>query len=136
MPTAKKLPSSPGVAGSISVNPKKVSPSTAPLQPPAKKQAEMDAILCSRESRQPESELTLGAAIDRYIDIKSAILSPATIHGYKSLRRSAFPAIIDRALSALSKEIQQVAINEYAAAHSQVSAQRSRFIIRSITSAL
>ena len=115
MPTAKKLPSGSWrcrVYVGRSPEGKKLYRSFTAA---TRKQAEMDAALGAYESKQPEPELTLGQAIDRYIEAKSAILSPATVRGYRSLRKNTYASIIDRPLSAIAKEHQQIALNTYAA---------------------
>ena len=48
------------------------------------------------EKRLP---MTLGKAIDKYIEAKTATLSPSTIRGYKAMRRNYFPGIIDKNVS-------------------------------------
>lgn len=77
----------------------------------------MEAAMWDLKKKQPEAEITLGEAMDRYVQAKSAIISPSTIHGYKSLRRHAFPTIVKLPLSSLNEETQQTAINLYAASH-------------------
>ena len=41
------------------------------------------------EQDKPPAEMTVGDAIDRYIESKDAVLSPSTIRGYKSMRKTA-----------------------------------------------
>ena len=47
---------------------------------------------------------TLGEAIDHYIELQSAVLSPTTIAGYKKVRKYAFQSIIDTPISQLTDE--------------------------------
>lgn len=61
----------------------------------------------------PEN-LTVGEAIDRYLDSKDAILSPATMRGYRGIRRNHFGTIIDTKLAKLTPELIQRAVNEEA----------------------
>ena len=61
--------------------------------------------------RRPE-EMTLGAAIDRYIKNRQNILSPATIGGYKMIRKHRFPDLMDEQLKAITAKKVQSAINE------------------------
>lgn len=117
MPKAKQLPS-----GSwrcrVYIPKTATSPATyKSITAPTRKQAEMEAALFDLQKKEPEAEITFGEAIDRYVQAKSSIISPSTIHGYKSLRRHAFPTIISLPLSALDEETQQRAINLYAASH-------------------
>ena len=44
------------------------------------------------EKRVP---LTVGKAMDKYIDEKSGVLSPSTIRGYKSYRKNYFQDLMD-----------------------------------------
>lgn len=44
------------------------------------------------EAEKTAPKMTVGAAIDEYIDSKDNVLSPATIKGYKSLRKNSFKA--------------------------------------------
>lgn len=62
------------------------------------------------EKRVP---LTLGNAIDKYIEAKSATLSPSTIRGYKSVRRNYFPEIIDENISDLTQADIQLAMSSW-----------------------
>lgn len=64
------------------------------------------------EKRLP---LTLGKAIDKYIETKTATLSPSTIRGYKSVRRNHFPGIIDENISDLTQADIQLAMSSLAA---------------------
>lgn len=85
---------------------------------PTRKQAEMEAALVEyRAKRAPES-VTLGDALDKYIDLKEGMLSPATIRSYRGLRRGAYATIIDKRIDRLNAEDFQRAVNEFAAGHS------------------
>ena len=56
---------------------------------PTKKEAErMAAAFIPPEPERDRLNITVGEAIDRYIDMKNAVLSPSTIRSYKILRRS------------------------------------------------
>ena len=70
------------------------------------------------EQKKPVSELTVGEAIDRYIESKDAVLSPSTLRGYKSLRKNVFPPIQDIPLRSLTQEAVQRFINALAKDHS------------------
>lgn len=64
------------------------------------------------EKRVP---LTLGRAIDKYIEAKTSTLSPSTIRGYMSVRRNYFPSIIDENISDLTQADIQLAMSSLAA---------------------
>lgn len=69
------------------------------------------------EQQKPVTELTVGEAIDRYIESKDAVLSPSTIRGYKSLRGGALSELCDTRLCALTQEAIQRFINKVAKDH-------------------
>ncbi len=56
--------------------------------------------------------LTVGTAIDKYIESKEGVLSPSTIRGYKSVRKNCFPDIIDTNLSDLTQADVQIAMSK------------------------
>lgn len=85
-----------------------------------KREAEAAAasyVLQMNEVNKPEN-VTVGEAIDTYIEGRSEILSPATIRGYQSLRENAYESIIDVKVSRLTQQMIQNCINLYAANHS------------------
>lgn len=57
------------------------------------------------------SSMTLGTAIDRYIESKDAVLSPSTISGYKYIRHNALQELMGRSLTTLTQEEIQRAVN-------------------------
>lgn len=69
------------------------------------------------EDKSP-AEMTVGDAIDRYIESKDAVLSPSTIRGYKSLRRTAMASIERESLKGLTQERVQRFVNALAKEHS------------------
>ena len=66
-----------------------------------------------QENKGPLS-LTVGEAIDRYIDSKDSVLSPATIRGYKRMRKNDLQELMPIRLPALTQETIQRAINKMA----------------------
>lgn len=48
------------------------------------------------EAEKTAPKMTLGAAIDEYIESKSNVLSPSTIKGYKSIRENRFQSLMGR----------------------------------------
>lgn len=79
---------------------------------PTKKEAEYmaAAFQMERDRLKDVTRLTLGEAIDRYIEQKSATLSPGTIDGYKKIRRTAFQGIMDVSLRKIDESILQEAV--------------------------
>lgn len=70
------------------------------------------------EEQKPVAELTVGQAIDRYIDSKDAVLSPSTIRGYKSLQKGILLPLHDVRLADLTQEAVQRFVNRIARDHS------------------
>lgn len=84
-----------------------------------KKKAEALAanfMLDMNERKKPDS-VTVGEAIDRYIEGRSEILSPATIRAYQSLKGNAYGDILDTKISILTQQMIQSCVNKYAAKH-------------------
>ena len=67
-----------------------------------------------REITRDNTSMTLGEAIDRYIESKSNILSPSTIRGYSQIRRNHFKPEMDTRLNKLTTRELQRAINREA----------------------
>lgn len=66
------------------------------------------------EERKPPSELTVGKAIDRYIESKDTVLSPATVRGYKQIRKNLLQDIMGIKLSDLTQDMVQRSVNRAA----------------------
>lgn len=103
----------------------------------SKKMAEFKAdefLLERKRAAKPENK-TLGELADQYIDNQSAILSPSTIRGYRSIRRTALTLVTDVRIGLLTTELYQKAVNEYAKNHSPKSVQSAhRFYHKVLTS--
>ena len=75
---------------------------------PTKKQAEADAALYAIQKRhKDESGLTVGEAIDKYIENKENVLSPTTIAGYRMTRRNHLQGIMEMPLSEITNALVQ-----------------------------
>lgn len=83
-----------------------------------KKQAEFEAAEYAIKRKEKPKDMTFGEALDRYIHIKSNVLSPATIREYKRSKRCDVPSLMGLPLSKITQEKIQEAINEEAANHS------------------
>lgn len=88
-----------------------------------KKEAERKAL--AFESVLKENNLTVGEAIDRYIQSKTAVLSPSTIVGYKKIRRNNLSSLMPIRAAALTQEMVQRAINQEVAAGASPRTQRN-----------
>jgi len=86
----------------------------------SKKEAEFLAAEFAFEknrSKRP-ADMTLGEAIDRYIESKRPVLVPGTIHGYERMKELYFTPVKDVKLKSLTNEIVQVWVGSVAASHS------------------
>lgn len=85
---------------------------------PTKKQAELMAAQYSAGEKADRSDLTLGDAMDLYIEGRSAVLSPNTIKDYKCTRTQHVQSLVDVPLYRITSEDIQRAINLEAVNHS------------------
>lgn len=85
-----------------------------------KREAERTAaeFAYNKTSVSKPKEYTLGEAIDKYCDLKSNVLSPATIREYRRMRNNYFDDCIDLKLKKLTSELIQCWVNKFAATHS------------------
>lgn len=74
--------------------------------------AALEFKLKNKRNKLPKS-VTLGEAIDGFIESKSNILSPKTIKEYKHLRQSAYGSLVDMPISRVNREVVQRWVNEY-----------------------
>lgn len=83
-----------------------------------KKQAEyLAAEFIAKKKVQVES-MTVGEAIERYIQAKSNVLSPTTIYGYEKMRKNNLQSLMPIKIDRLTREQVQIAVNQEAANHS------------------
>lgn len=85
-----------------------------------KKEAEYLAAqyALTRKEKADPANMTVGEAIDRYIEAKSNILSPSTITAYRKIRKNNFQGIMNVPLGDLTQEHVQIAVNIESASHS------------------
>lgn len=67
----------------------------------------------TKQEEKPDA-MTVGQAIDRYIEIKDSVLSPSTIAGYKRCRANSFSDLMNVPLSKLTREKVQRSVNAMA----------------------
>lgn len=79
-----------------------------------KRAAECAAAQYMTEHRTARGRITVGEAIDRYIECKSEVLSPTTIQAYKSMRKFHLQGITDKYVDSLTREDVQKEINREA----------------------
>ena len=71
-----------------------------------------------KEAARKPSSLTVEKAIEKYIETKSAILSPSTVRGYKGIKESRIEEIKTTQLSDLTHDKVQRWVNSLARSHS------------------
>ena len=84
------------------------------------------------EAKKRGGTVTLGAAIDKYIDDRSATLSPSTLRGYTQIRQNRFRAQMDKPIDAVDW---QQAINREAALVSAKTLKNSWGLVRTVLKA-
>lgn len=110
IPKAVKLPSGSWYVN-VMVGGKRLS-ITAPTKRDAEKEAA--AIKSGAKAAQFSQSLSITQALDRYIDSKSAVLSPATIAGYRRIQKNLLEPIAGYPLSNLTQEQVQRWVNQLA----------------------
>lgn len=111
VPTAKKLPSG-AYRVQVMVDGNRVSITDSDPKVAIAKAAAVKAKM--EEARRSPRSLTVGEAIDRYIESKDAVLSPSTVAGYKRIRENALQGIMDVKLPDLTQEKVQREVNKMA----------------------
>ncbi len=116
MPNAKKLPSGNwqvkvySHTEYVDGKPKRIRES---FTASTKAEAEYQAALFKRKNkRRLPRELTLGDALQGYIDSKDGILSPSTIRGYRQMKRTYLCSLQEEPLSHLTNLKLQAALNQ------------------------
>ena len=84
---------------------------------PTRREAELAAAEYAMEmpAYSSASEMTLGEAIDKYIALKSNVLSPSTIRSYKTIRKTHLQRLMPIKLGRITKDIAQAEFNQLAA---------------------
>lgn len=98
------------------------------------KQAEMAALehqLNKKRTANP-GNITLGKAIDSYIESKSNILSPSTIRGYRGIQKKSLTLIIERPVGKLTANELQKQFNLNAASYSAKSIANQYGLVTSV----
>ena len=107
IPKAVKLPSGSWYVN-VMVKGKRLS-----ITAPTKREAENEAAaIKSGAKAMSHAPLSVTQALDRYIDSKSAVLSPATVAGYRRIQKNLFGPIADYVLSGLTQEQVQRWVNQ------------------------
>lgn len=128
LPTATRLPSG-NWNVKLMVNGERIS-ITAPTKREAENQAA--AIKSGAKRAVKKCPLTVGEAIDSYIESKDAVLSPATIQGYKKIRRNDLQELMSINVSALTQEAVQWAVNKMAKDSSPKSVRNAHGLLSAV----
>lgn len=86
------------------------------------------------EIKKRPDALTVGAAIDRYIESKDSVLSPATIAGYKRIRKNSLHGLMDIKLADLTQEKIQREVNNMSKEKSPKSVRNAHGLLSAILS--
>lgn len=70
------------------------------------------------QDKKSPAAMTVGEAIDRYIESKDGVLSPSTVAGYRRIRENALQDLMEVRLPALTQDRVQRAVNAMAKARS------------------
>ena len=109
IPKAVKLPSG-NWRVSVMVDRQRIS-ITAPTKKEAERQAAAIKGGAKIEKKEEPETLTLTKAIDEYIKSKSAVLSPATVRGYRATQKHRFLGLMGRDVRGITKMDVQIAVN-------------------------
>lgn len=96
IPKVKKLPSG-NYHCEIKINGKRIS-----ITEPTKNECHNKAVLLKSGITKNAVNTTLRSAIDRYIEARSNVLSPATIRGYRTIQRNRFKGVMDMRIDAVT----------------------------------
>ncbi len=102
---------------------------------PDRRKAELLAAswLAGKEKELTEN-ITLSTAYDRYLTAKLNVLSPATMRGYTTLRKTALQDIMHIKIERLTNEIIQRSINQFAANHSPKTVRNCHGLLSAVLS--
>lgn len=78
---------------------------------PTKREAEYLAAEYVAKKKRPVGRMTVGEAIDRYIESKDGVLSPTTVNGYRNLRNNHFAGLMDIRIDRITREDVQREVN-------------------------
>lgn len=98
--------------------------------PSGRKRCELMAAQYQSRRHQEGGSLTIAEAIRRYIAAKEKILSPTTLHAYKSLQDNAYEDIQSLKLSTASQEALQRWVSAYAVKHKPKTVRNAVALLR------
>lgn len=83
-----------------------------------KREAEYLAAEYVAKKKRPVGRMTVGEAIDRYIESKDGVLSPTTVNEYRKMRKNYLQSLMTVQIDKLTREQVQIAVNEQSKTHS------------------
>ena len=84
------------------------------------------------EAEKSPKRLSVGEAVDRYIESKDSVLSPATLLGYKKIKKNSMDDIIDVKLPDLNQEKVQRWVNKLAKSKSPKSVRNAHGLLSAV----
>lgn len=104
--------------------------------PKGKRTAEKKAAAWAADKEtmttQKKYDKTLGEALDDYINLRSAVLSPSTIREYKRSRKQDLQGLMNMRLYSITQEDVQTAINQEALSHSPKSVRNMHGLLSAV----
>lgn len=129
-PTPKKLPSG-AWRCQVMVNGKRISVTEDTAKLAQAKAMAIQAGLMEKQEAQKKA-LSLSEAIDEYINMKSATLSPSTLRGYQTVQKNRLQSIMQKNVYTLTKKDVQLAVNEDAKSVSAKTVYNSYGLVRPV----
>ncbi len=83
------------------------------------------------QQAKPDS-MTLGAAIDKYIELKTPVLSPSTITGYKRIRKNLMQDLMGISLKSITQEKIQRSVNTMSKDHSPKTVRNAHGLLSAV----
>ena len=99
-----------------------------------KKEAEYLAaeFAVSKKTKGKNAEMSFKDALDKYCSLKSNVLSPSTIRGYKIMIRNSYNSILNVPLKSFNTDMVQAWINEYSTDHSPKSVKNAHGLLSAV----
>ncbi len=85
-----------------------------------------------KEAKRAPADMTLREAIDAYIDLREAALSPSTIRGYVYIRDHRFDSVMDRTINKTTDAMYQRAVNQQTRTHSPKTVKNAWCFVASV----
>jgi integrase len=85
-----------------------------------------------KEAKRAPADLTLREAINKYIELREAALSPSTIRGYVYIRDYRFESVMDRTINKTTDAMYQKAVNQQTKTHSPKTVKNAWCFVASV----